>query len=38
MRFIEISERISNFLQLATALPFGVIGLALAVNVVALLA
>lgn len=37
MRFIDISERIGNFLQLATALPFGVVGLALAVNVAALL-
>jgi hypothetical protein len=38
MRLIQISERIGNFLQLATALPFGVVGLALAIQVAALLA
>jgi hypothetical protein len=37
MRLIQISERIGNFLQLATALPFGVVGLALAIKVAALL-
>jgi hypothetical protein len=37
MTLIQISERVGNFLQLATALPFGVVGLALAVHVVGLL-
>ena len=37
MTLIQISERIGNFLQLATALPFGVVGLALAVHVAAFL-
>lgn len=37
MTFIQISERVGNFLQLATALPFGVVGLAVAVHVAALL-
>jgi hypothetical protein len=38
MTFIQISERIGNFLQLVTALPFGVVGIALAIHVTALLA
>jgi hypothetical protein len=37
MTLIQISERIGNFLQLATALPFGVVGLSLAIHVAALL-
>jgi hypothetical protein len=37
MTLIQISERVGNFLQLATALPFGVVGLALAIKVAALL-
>ena len=38
MTLIQISERVGNFLQLATALPFGVVGIALAVHVAAMLA
>jgi len=37
MNLINISERVGNFLQLATAMPFGAVGLALAIHLVGML-